>query len=236
MKNNISAIVPIFNEEKYLQKSVQRLLNIKLFDQIILVDDYSSDNSKHIANELKRLHKNIECVFQNKQQGKGSAVKAGLQEVKTKYVIVHDADLEYFPVDILDMYKIALNNPGALILGSRTLFGKSRNNKYKVTFLANKYFSKLFSIVNYYNVSDIASCYWIIESKILRDFDIEEKGFALEVEVLSKYLKIGSNIIETPINYEGRLYSEGKKIKLKDGIIIFIKILRYSKLNIFYRF
>ena len=93
-----------------------------------------------------------------------------------------------------------------------------------------------FSLINFYKVSDIASCYWLIETEVLKNLDIKEKGFAIEVEVLSKFLLEGKKIYEVPINYDGRLYSEGKKIKLKDGIFIFIKIIKYSKLLSIFKF
>ena len=93
-----------------------------------------------------------------------------------------------------------------------------------------------FSLINFYKVSDIASCYWLIETEVLKNLDIKKKGFAIEVEVLSKFLRGGNKIFEVPINYDGRLYSEGKKIKLKDGISIFTKIIKYSRLLSIFKF
>lgn len=233
MLKDISVIVPFFNEEKYLYKSVQRLLDIKLFNQIILVDDGSVDNSPKIAKKLQQEFTTIELIVLKSQTGKGNAIKAGLKFVNSTYIIIHDADLEYFPSDIPLMFDLAKNNPSCLVLGSRTIKGKKRYNRYKLTYFANKILTNFFSLINFYKVTDIASCYWLLETEILKKLDIKEKGFCIEVEVLSKFLKTKSNIIETPIRYEGRLYSEGKKIKLRDGIAIFYKIIYYSKLNIF---
>ena len=103
----------------------------------------------------------------------------------------------------------------SLILGSRTIGEKVRNNRYKITYFGNKILTYFFSIINYYKVSDIASCYWLIETDILKKLEIKEKGFAIEVEVLSKFLKTDRKIIEVPISYDGRLFSEGKKLNLK---------------------
>ena len=91
----------------------------------------------------------------------------------------------------------------------------------------------LFSILNNYKVSDIASCYWLVKVDSLKKINIREKGFAIEVEVLSKFIKNEIEIIEVPIRYQGRSYEDGKKIKLSDGIKIFFKILKYCKINIF---
>ena len=89
----------------------------------------------------------------------------------------------------------------------------------------------IFSIINNYKVSDIASCYWLVKTEDLRKIELTEKGFAIEVEVLSKFLRNKHKIVEVPIKYHARSYEDGKKIKLIDGIKIFAKILKYSKLN-----
>ena len=134
------------------------------------------------------------------------------------------------------MFKLIKTNSESLILGSRTLKGQKRDNKYKLTFYGNKYLTALFSLVNFYKVSDIASCYWIIERELINNMDLVEKGFAIEVEVLSKFLKTKNKIIEYPIKYTGRTYAEGKKIVFSDGLKILLKILKYSKLFSFFKF
>ena len=231
---NISVIVPFLNEEKYLEESVERLLKTKLFTHIILVNDGSKDKSPAIARQLDENYVNVELISLDNQKGKGNAIKTGLEHVQTSHLIVHDADLEYFPSDIPEMFEIAKKNPSSLVLGSRTIGEKKRNNKYKITYFGNKILTYFFSLINLYTVSDIASCYWLIETEVLKKLDIQEKGFAIEVEVLSKFLLNKYKIIEVPINYDGRLYSEGKKIKIQDGFFILYKILVYSKLfNIF---
>ena len=235
-KYNLSAIVPFYNEEKFLEASVLRLLETNIFEKIILVNDNSTDKSTEIAEMLCQKYEIINLINLKKQNGKGNAIKVALDNVQTTHLIVHDADLEYFPHDIPDMFDIAKTNPSSLILGSRTIGEKVRNNRYKITYFGNKILTYFFSIINYYKVSDIASCYWLIETDILKKLEIKEKGFAIEVEVLSKFLKTDRKIIEVPISYDGRLFSEGKKIKLKDGIKIFIKIIKYSKFTSFVKF
>ncbi len=230
-KPSLGVIVPIFNEEKYLEESVGRLLEINAISQIILVDDNSNDGSLEIAKKLEEKNKIIQVLKTTKNLGKGSAVKTGIEILDTDYVVVHDADLEYFPEDIAEMFEVSLQNPNNLILGSRTIGEKERNNLYYFTYLGNKIFSYIFSILNSYKVSDIASCYWLLEVEKLKRIDIQEKGFAIEVEVLSKFLKLGHEINEVPIKYEARSYENGKKIKLKDAVQIFIKIIKYCKYN-----
>ena len=227
---SLSVIVPFYNEEKYLEESVKRLLNIKICNQILLVDDNSSDKSLEIAKKLKESKNNIELIELKNNQGKGNAIKEAINSINSTHTIVHDADLEYFPEDIISMFELVKEYPESLVIGSRTLEGKERDNKYKITFYANKYFTYLFSILNLTRLSDIASCYWLIDTEILKKINIVEKGFAIEVEVLSKFLRTGRKILEVPISYTGRTYQDGKKIKFLDGIKIFFKILKYSRL------
>ena len=162
--------------------------------------------------------------------GKGGAVSYALKYISTDYVFVHDADLEYFPTDIVEMFALTNYNPDALILGSRTIGNKERKKIYFWTYLGNKLFALLFSLLNNYKVSDIASCYWLIETQKLKKMNISEKGFGIEVEVLSKYIRSGGKVLEIPISYTGRTYEDGKKIRIKDGLNILIKIIKFSKI------
>ena len=232
----ISVIVPFYNEEKFIEKSILRLIDTNLFKKIILVNDKSNDTSGEIAEKICEQYDFIQLINLDNQKGKGNAIRVGLEYVTTSHLIIHDADLEYFPSDIPEMFEVAKMNPSCLVIGSRTIGKKNRNNKYKITYYGNKILTYFFSLINFYTVSDIASCYWLVETEVLKNLDIKEKGFAIEVEVLSKFLLEGKKIYEVPINYDGRLYSEGKKIRLKDGIFIFIKIIKYSKLLSIFKF
>ncbi len=231
--NNLTVIVPFYNEEKYLYESVQRLLAEKIFEKIILVNDLSNDNSFEIAQNLSNNYEQIRVISTSKQIGKGNAIREALEHINTSHLIVHDADLEYFPEDITEMYQIAIKNRDSLILGSRTIGDKKRTNLYKTTFYVQKIYASLFSLLNSHRLSDIASCYWLLETKQLKSMNISENGFSIEIEVLSKALNKGLNIIEVPIKYEGRSYQDGKKIKLLDGLKIFLKIISSSKLASF---
>ena len=227
---NLGVIVPFYNEELFLEASVNRLIEQKIFKQIILVDDCSTDSSLDIAKNLSKNFDYINTVSTDKNSGKGAAVNKGLEFINTTHVIIHDADLEYFPEDIPEMFDQASLNPNSLILGSRTIGDKKRTSLYKRTYYAQKAFSRLFTILNRKFISDIASCYWLIETDILRDLNLVEKGFSIEIEVLSKVVKRDINIIEIPIRYNARSYEEGKKIMLSDGFQILVNIVLFSKL------
>ena len=230
---SISVIVPFFNEENYLEESVNRLIKVGIFKEIILVDNKSTDRSSLIANTFVKSHQNILLINAFEKSGKGYAVSVGLKYATSTHLIIHDADLEYFPEDISDMFKLTKKYPNDLILGSRVIGDKVRLNKYYYTRLFNRLFSLFFSLINLYKVTDISSCYQINKLRNLVDMELVENGFAIEVEILSKNLRMNNKIIETPIKYQARSYSEGKKIKISDAVIIFFKILKYSRLNFF---
>jgi len=224
---NLTAIVPFYNEEKTLKQSVDRLLNENIFFEIILSDDNSSDYSSEIAKELSYKYENIKYIHSNKNLGKGNAISNALSILNTSHVVIHDADLEYFPKDIVQMYEKALTNQNSLILGSRFKGNKQRNNVYLRTYLANRFMSIFFSLINLYWVSDVATCYKLMPANFLKNISIKEQGFSIEIEILSKFLKYNKHIHEVPISYDGRSYEEGKKIKVSDGIMYILNTLKY---------
>ena len=224
---NLTAIVPFYNEENTLKQSVERLLNEDIFSEIILSDDNSSDNSLEIAKTLSKEYQHIKYISSERNLGKGNAINNAVSILNTSHVVIHDADLEYFPEDIVQMYEKAIANQNSLILGSRFIGTKKRENVYLRTYFANRVMSTFFSLVNFYWVSDVATCYKLMPSNFLKNISIKEQGFSIEIEVLSKFLKYNKHILEIPISYEGRSYDEGKKIKVTDGIMYIVNTLKY---------
>lgn len=127
--NNLAVIVPFYNEENYLQKSINRLLKSDIFDQIILVDDCSTDDSANIATKNVSGNSKMIYIKSSSNTGKGNALNLAKNILETSHVIIHDADLEYFPDDIVEMFENAKKNPDAFILGSRFI-GRKKENRY----------------------------------------------------------------------------------------------------------
>ena len=229
--HNLSVIIPFYNEKKFLLDSVNRVMEIGIFDQIILSDDFSNDGSEKIAKKLSEKYEIITYFRSNKNRGKGDALNNVKNFIETSHVVIHDADLEYFPIDIVEMYEVSKKNSEALILGSRFIGNKERKNIYYRTELANKAMSLFFSIVNFYKVTDVATCYKLMPTQFFQNIHLNEKGFSIEIELLSKFLKTNNKIKEVPIQYEGRTYSEGKKIKTSDGFMYLFNTLKYRFIN-----
>jgi len=228
---NLSVIVPFFNEEQLLEKSVKRLISNNIFNTIYLVDNNSTDRSSEIAKKLEDANKNIKLFKTNSEKGKGVALSFSREMIQTSHVIIHDADLEYFPDDIVEMFELAKQNTKSLILGTRFNGEKNRENIYIRTYFANKFMSFFFSLINFYKVSDVATCYKLMPSVFFKNTDLKEKGFSIEIELLAKFLKFNRSIIEVPIKYEGRSYSEGKKIKAIDGFKYLLATVKYRFLD-----
>ncbi len=228
---SLSVVVPIYNEEQFLEQSVERIINNDIFQNILLIDNNSSDRSYEIANKLQKKYEKVSIYKTNEVAGKGVVISFAKKLIETSHVVIHDADLEYFPSDILDMFDLAKKNPNSLILGSRFIGSKERKNIYKRTFFANKIMSLFFSIVNFYSVSDVATCYKLMPSEFYKNTNFKEKGFSIEIELLSKFLKFNKSIIEVPIKYAGRSYDEGKKIKATDGFKYLFSTVKYRFLN-----
>lgn len=224
---NLTVLVPFFNEESTLRDSVVGVINELPESKIILIDDRSSDNSLNIAKELGREFQNIKILENPKNLGKGSALKLSRNYIDTSHVIIHDADLEYFPKDIKNLVIKALDFPEDMILGSRFIGNKERKNLYKRTLLANKVMSKFFSLVYRVNISDIATCYKLMPAEYFKNIEIVENGFSIEIEIVARFIKGNKKVHELPISYIGRSYEEGKKIKAVDGFKYIYNTLKY---------
>ena len=147
---NLSVLVPFFNEEKFLEQSVNRLLENNIYEKILLIDNNSTDNSYNIAKKLVDSNENIELYITDKRKGKGVALSQAKELITTSHIVIHDADLEYFPEDISEMFEVSKKFPNSMILGSRFIGNKDRKNVYLRTSIANKVMSLFFSIVNFY--------------------------------------------------------------------------------------
>ena len=225
---SLDVIVPFYNEESYLEESVNRLLSVNIHNTIFLVDNNSTDSSSRIALNIANKRDDVVYLETENIPGKGVGIRTAIESVVATHVVIHDADLEYFPEDLKAMKKISIDNPGSLILGSRFIGIKKRKNNYKRTFFANKFLSAFFSLVYSHKVSDVATCYKLLPSELLKSMNLKENGFAIEIEILAKYLKnLKPLILEEPISYEGRTYEQGKKISLLDGFSYIFKTLVY---------
>lgn len=227
-KNLSSIIVPFFNEEATLEKSVFKLVNEKFNKEIILVNDGSTDKSKDIASNLEQKYDSIRLINFKENRGKGFAVKTGMQESSGDIVGIFDADLEYSTEDLNDLIEFIRKENTDFVCGSRFIGNKDRKNIYLRTFIANKLMSLLFSYVYKNKITDVATCLKVFKREIIENINIEKDDFSIEIELIAKVISQTSNFKEIPISYNGRSYADGKKIKFLDGFKYIFAIFKFK--------
>jgi len=229
--SDYTVIMPFFNEENTLEMAVTNLVNEDFASEIILVNDGSNDKSYEIASRLQNKHEFVKLIESKENKGKGHALKLGINVASKKYIGVLDADLEYSPNDLKNLFKEIDINHLDIVCGSRFIGDFKRDNIYVRTYLANKFLSMFFSIIHREKVTDIATCLKVFRKTLFDSIDLKANGFSIEVEILAKTLSKSDNFKEFPISYTARSYEEGKKIKLIDGFRYIYSIIRYSFKN-----
>ena len=230
----LTIIIPIFNEEKFLSKLLELVLNQKLnvTKEIIAVDDCSKDRSKEILASYK--HKIDHIIYHNKNSGKGAAIQSALKVSTGDIIIIQDADLEYDPNDYQKLINPILAGKTKVVYGSRVL-NKKRYSESSFTSLfrvfANHVLTIFSNILNNQNLTDAHTCYKVFHKEVLKEIKLKEKGFSFCPEITTKISNLNINIHEVPISYSGRSYLDGKKIKFSDGIEAIKSIIKY-KLNV----
>lgn len=237
----LSVIVPAYNEQYLIGSSLARLGVLgesPLLDsvKIIVVDDGSRDGT---AEAIRVFRESIEsCEADPKikwiwlrhaqNRGKGAAIRTGLEHVDTELVVMHDADLEYLPRDLLSMVEVFLGEDADAVFGSRFMSGGHKRALFFRHALGNKLLTFLCDLVCDLNLTDMETCYKMVRADLLKSIPLESSTFDVEPELAIKLAKRGSRIFEVPISYSGRTYGEGKKIGWRDGFRAFWAILHYA--------
>ncbi|HPD19585.1 MAG TPA: glycosyltransferase family 2 protein [Candidatus Goldiibacteriota bacterium] len=224
----LSVIMPVYNEAGTIEKAIkeiekEKIKSIKI--QIIVVDDGSNDGTSDILKKIQKKNKKIKVIFKDKNQGKGSAIRDGLKYADGDYIIFQDADLEYSPEDYNIMLMPILKGYADVVYGSRFL-GPHRSFLFW-NFVANKFLNFLTNLLYNTTLTDMETCFKLFKSDIIKNIKLRSNSFTIEPEITSKVLKKKVRIYEVPIQYYGRGYEEGKKIKAIDGIKAFFTLLWY---------
>ncbi len=224
----ISILIPVFNEKNYILEVLKNVnLQKKNFNlEIIVSDDCSVDGTIKILQENKHLYDKI--VIGESNKGKGGAIISALNLVTGDYVLIQDADLEYDPSDYDKIFKPAFEEKADVVYGTRFKGSEAKRLFYFKNRVANFILSLLASILTGINFSDIETGYKLIKTETLKEINLKENSFAIEVEMTMKLAKRGLRIYEVGIGYNGRTYEEGKKISVKDGFIALQKIFYYK--------
>jgi glycosyltransferase involved in cell wall biosynthesis len=228
----ISIIIPIYNEEKTLDKIIKKILNVKLpFDkEIILIDDGSSDKSRNIIKRYSK-RKNFTIILNDKNEGKGAAVISGLKASKGNILLIQDADLEYNPNDYPKLLEPILSSKSKVVYGSRFKSGRGHLKKDKFTYnlhsFGNKFLTFATNLLFFSKLTDMETCYKVFTREVYDKLNLKSKRFEFEPEITAKILKNGFKITEVPISYYSRGFSEGKKITIIDGLKALYYIIKF---------
>jgi len=215
MKPNLSVIIPVYNEEKTIFQVLCKVNQQKEVKEIIIVNDGSYDNTENEVNKFILSHKDIKksvFVSHGNNQGKGAAIITGLEKVQGEFSIIQDADLEYDPNDYQLLLKCTRKNI--------FVFGKRWHNKrgYLLAQLGNWYMTKITNLLFRSSFEDPYTCYKLGPTKIWKNMQLKSTGFEVEAEITAKLALKNYSVIEVPVKYQPRSFSEGKKINWKDII------------------
>jgi glycosyltransferase involved in cell wall biosynthesis len=224
----LSIVMPIYNERSTLRQVVERVLAVPLELELLCVDDGSKDGSREILAELEAQHPQMRVLLQPQNQGKGAALRRGIQEATGDFVIIQDADLEYDPSDYPRLLEPLVENKADVVYGSRFLGSGPHRVLYFWHSVGNSLLTLLSNCLTNINLSDMETCYKVFRREIIQSIPIEEDRFGFEPEITVKIAKRHLRIYEVGIGYWGRTYEEGKKIGWKDGVRALWCLLKYS--------
>ena len=221
----VTILIPVYNEAATL---LQILEKVKAADfcglekEIILVDDYSTDGTRELYNDLP-----YKVFYHDYNQGKGAALRTGFENATGDIIVIQDADLEYEPADYSPLIKLILDGHADVCYGSRLSGGKPSRSFMFTHLLGNKFLSFVTNILYGSTLTDMETCYKAFKSDFIKGIKIKSDRFDFEPEITAKVLKRGARLYELPVSYYGREFSEGKKITWKDGIYALIAFIKY---------
>ena len=233
----LSIVVPVYNEDRYLESVISKVIAQPLPDglerELILINDASRDNTWNIMQSLPDKFPGSKFQFINKQinEGKGGALRDGFAKVTGDIVIIQDADFEYDPADYPKLLKPILDGKADVVFGSRFI-GEPHRVMYFWHQIANNILNLLSNMLTNLNLSDMEVCYKVFVRDVVDRIKIKSLRFGVEPEITAKIARMRLNgkrlrVYETGISYAGRTYEEGKKIGWKDAVSAIIQIIRF---------
>ena len=226
---HIDVIIPCYNEENTIEKIIlESIKHLSSKDNLIIVDDGSTDKSNFILRKLENKFSNINLIKHEKNFGKGAAIQTALKRVQNEIVIIQDSDLEYNPSEYKKLINPLLKLKADVVYGSRFVSSDEHRVLYYWHKIGNNIITFLSNIFTNLNLTDIEVGYKAFKSEKILKLNLKEKRFGFEPEVTIKLAREKCIFYEVGISYRGRTYKEGKKIGLLDAFVAIYCIIRYS--------
>jgi len=226
----LSIIIPCYNELKTIDEIVNAVNAAPYPDkEIIIVVDCSTDGTRDkLKQEIENSGRVSKVLYHTVNQGKGAALRTGIQAATGDLVIIQDADMEYDPNEYPRLVEPILNNRADVVFGSRFLGGDAHRVLYFWHRVGNGLLTLMSNMFTNLNLTDMETCYKVFRREIIQSIKIEENRFGFEPEITAKVAKLNCRIFEVGISYYGRTYDEGKKIGWRDGVRAIYCIIKYS--------
>ncbi|MCX5703353.1 MAG: glycosyltransferase family 2 protein [Candidatus Omnitrophica bacterium] len=217
----LSVIVPVYNEANTIREILEKIDSVAIDKEIIVVDDGSCDGTDKVLREVK--YNNLKVIHHTSNRGKGAAILTGLLHSVGEFVEIQDADLEYDPNDYLKLMVPIKEARADLVLGARFTKGYRGLIIHR---LGNIFLTNLLNMLFNARINDCFTCYKLLRRDTINRLGLKSRSFDIEIEIVSKAIRNKLRIVEIPISYHPRSYSQGKKIRLRDGIWAALHILK----------
>jgi glycosyltransferase involved in cell wall biosynthesis len=221
----ITFLIPAFNEASTIGALLDRIADLGLDYEAIVVDDGSTDQTAEIVSEHVTRGGPVQ-LFRKPNGGKGSALRHGIPHCRGEIVVVQDADLEYDPRDVPALIEPIQHDAADVVYGSRLSGGRPQRAYLFWHMIGNRFLSLLTGLLFNTTITDMETGYKAFRADVLRDLHLTENQFGIEPEITGEICRRRLRIYETPIAYYGRTYDEGKNITWKDGFRAVLVLLR----------
>ncbi len=226
---NLSVIVPVYNEKNTIHEIVRRIKATNLPSEIVIVDDGSKDGTRDLLAELDGKG-GVRVILHEKNQGKGAAVRTGIENARGDVMLIQDADLEYDPREYPNLLRPLEENLADVVYGSRFL-GAPRRPILFWNMVANKILTLMTNILYNNILTDMETGYKVFRREVVAGMKLRANRFDFEPEFTAKILKRNVRLFEVPIAFNPREYSEGKKIGLRDAFEAVWALLKYRVMD-----